>query len=81
MRSIDDLAPAVSTERSSGNTSFDAYRTDMLQRLEQENQDFKSFLTRLRDARDATEFDKFMDDRALNARDAGSSDDPEKVTA
>ncbi len=81
MRSINDLAPAVSTQRSSGNASFDSYRTDMLQRLEQENRDFKNFLTRLRDARDATEFDKFMDDRALTARDAGSSDDQAQATA
>lgn len=49
---------------SSGNASFDAYRTDMLARLESEHQSFQEFLARLRDARDKTEFDRFMDDRA-----------------
>lgn len=62
--SIDDVAPSVSSQRATGNASFDAYRGEMLQRLEQESHDFEGFLTRLRDARDATEFDQFMDDRA-----------------
>lgn len=74
MRSISDLAPAVSDQRSSGNSSFDAYRGDMLQRLEQENRDFQDFLIRLRDASDAKEFDHFMDDRANAARIARSDD-------
>ncbi len=68
MRSVNEVAPAVSTERSTGNASFDAYRTEMLQRLEQENRDFESFLTRLRAASDAKEFDQFLDDRAELAR-------------
>lgn len=51
----------------SGNSSFDAYRTDMLARLETEHQSFQDFLARLRDARDKTEFDRFMDDRAHKA--------------
>lgn len=68
MRSLNDVAPAVSTDRSSGNASFDAYRTEMLLRLEQENRDFESFLTRLRAASDAKEFDQFLDDRAELAR-------------
>jgi len=72
--SISDLAPAMSTQRSTGNSSFDAYRTEMLDRLEQENRDFEDFLTRLRQAHDATEFDQFMDDRAAQARDADVSD-------
>lgn len=65
-----ELAPTVSNVRSSGNASFDGYRADMLKRLEQESRDFEGFLTRLREARDAMEFDKFMDDRASKARDA-----------
>jgi Protein of unknown function (DUF2852) len=51
----------------SGNASFDAYRSDMLTRLETEHQSFQDFLGRLRDARDKTEFDRFMDDRARKA--------------
>ena len=66
-RSINDVAPAVSTHRKSGNSSFDVHRDEMLERLEQESRDFDGFLTRLRDANDATEFDKFMDDRAAKS--------------
>jgi Protein of unknown function (DUF2852) len=47
-----------------GNTSFDAYRTEVLKRLEDEQKTFVSFLDRLRDAKDKSEFDNFMDDRA-----------------
>lgn len=50
--------------RSSGNTAFDAYKVDMLKRLEDEQEAFESFLNRLREAKDKTEFDQFMDDRA-----------------
>ena len=59
------------TEKSSGNASFDAYRQEMLQRLEEEQKNFKAFLERLRDARDKEEFDQFMEDRAANAKVAG----------
>lgn len=60
--------PVDQTEKSSGNASFDAYREDLLKRLEQEQENFESFLTRLRDARDKTQFDQFMDERADAAR-------------
>ncbi|MEE9428595.1 MAG: DUF2852 domain-containing protein [Paracoccaceae bacterium] len=66
--SIDELAPTISPMRSSGNSSFDAYRSEMLQRLEQENLEFRDFLTRLSEASDAKEFDQFMDDRAAKAK-------------
>lgn len=66
-KSIDQVAPTVSAQRSTGNTSFDAYRGEMLERLEQESHEFDGFLNRLRDARDATEFDQFMDDRAAQS--------------
>ena len=48
---------------SSGNTAFDDYRREMLHRLEQDHQDFKSFLDRLRRAKDKAEFDQFMSER------------------
>ena len=51
---------------SSGNTAFDAYKADTLRRLEEEQNNFESFLERLRDAKDKAEFDQFMDDRANN---------------
>ena len=53
--------------RSSGNTAFDAYKADTLQRLEEEQENFEAFLQRLRDARDKAEFDQFMDERAAAA--------------
>lgn len=56
------------TGRGSGNASFDAYRQDVLVRLEQEQDSFDRFLGRLRDAKDQSEFDRFMDERADAAR-------------
>jgi hypothetical protein len=53
----------------SGNTAFDAYKTDTLRRLEDEQQSFEAFLERLRDAKDKSEFDQFMDDRAKKSDD------------
>ncbi|HID67955.1 MAG TPA: DUF2852 domain-containing protein [Roseibacterium sp.] len=49
--------------RTSGNSAFDAYKADTLRRLEDEQGAFESFLQRLRDAKDKSEFDSFMDDR------------------
>ena len=45
---------------SSGNRAFDEYRQETLRRLEDEQQEFKEFLTRLRHAKDKEEFDAFM---------------------
>lgn len=50
--------------RPSGNTAFDSYKADMLRRLEDEQQAFEAFMQRLRDAKDKSEFDAFMEDRA-----------------
>ncbi|SMY09677.1 DUF2852 domain-containing protein [Flavimaricola marinus] len=55
---------AEPTLPSSGNASFDAYRTDMLNRLHKEQEKFEGFLVRLREAKDKSEFDTFMDERA-----------------
>lgn len=49
---------------SSGNTAFDSYKSETLKRLEDEQAAFESFLDRLREAKDKTEFDAFMDERA-----------------
>jgi hypothetical protein len=59
------LMPTTS-QRSSGNAAFDAYRHDMIERLEVEQQNFEGFLARLRVAKDQTEFDGFLDARAAN---------------
>ncbi|WP_456388907.1 DUF2852 domain-containing protein [Profundibacter sp.] len=55
--------------QSSGNTAFDAYKADTLRRLEEEQGRFGDFLQRLRDAKDQSEFDDFMDERAQKAKD------------
>lgn len=75
---VEDVAAIARTlspeaqPRKSGNASFDAYRTAMMDRLETEQENFDSFLDRLRAARDKTEFDRFMDDRADRTRLASS---------
>ena len=53
--------------RPTGNAAFDAYRADMLARLEREQEEFESFLIRLREARDKAEFDQYMEERARAA--------------
>lgn len=60
-RRSDRLAPT-------GNSAFDAYKTETLRRLEEEQEAFESFLQRLREAKDKSEFDAFMDDRAKAPR-------------
>lgn len=60
---VQGLKPEAAPRRS-GNASFDAYRNDMLDRLEMEQTNFDNFLDRLRDAKDKAEFDTFMDERA-----------------
>lgn len=46
-----------------GNRAFDDYREDTLKKLEQEADDFRTFLDRLRHAKDKAEFDMFMSER------------------
>ncbi len=48
---------------SSGNRAFDEYREETLRRLEEEQKEFKEFLTRLRFAKDKAEFDEFLAER------------------
>ncbi len=49
--------------RSTGNAAFDDYREETLRRLEEEAQEFQTFMERLRKARDKAEFDQFMAER------------------
>jgi hypothetical protein len=58
--------------RPSGNTAFDAYKSETLRRLEEEQRAFEDFLARLREAKDKAEFDQFMDDRARKPRNTDS---------
>ncbi len=49
--------------KSSGNTAFDAYRDETLKRLDEEQTAFRTFLERLRSAKDQAEFDQFLAER------------------
>lgn len=60
---------------SSGNLAFDAYRDDTIKRLEDEQKAFQGFLQRLREAKDKSEFDQFMDEREREVADRVSTDD------
>jgi hypothetical protein len=51
------------TGSSSGNAAFDEYKAETLKRLEEEQKEFRSFLDRLRMAKDRAEFDDFMSQR------------------
>ena len=64
------------TPPSSGNHAFDEYRAETLRRLEEEQNEFSSFLERLRFAKDKAEFDQFMADRRQNPRPPIVPDDP-----
>ena len=67
---------------SSGNSAFDAYKSETLRRLEEEQDKFEAFLERLREAKDKAEFDQFMEDRARRTGNGngngngGHDDDP-----
>ena len=58
---------AWSAVKPSGNSAFDAYKADTLRRLQEEQDAFEAFLQRLREAKDKSEFDQFMEDRAKKA--------------
>ena len=64
---------------SSGNHAFDEYREETLRRLEEEQEAFKAFLERLRQAKDKAEFDQFMAERGRrgeNGPEAGEAATP-----
>lgn len=69
-----DFSFDIRTRHGTGNTAFDAYKEETLRRLEEEQEQFETFLQRLREAKDKAEFDQFMDDRARQAA-ADHSDD------
>ncbi len=69
------------TMPSSGNSAFDAYKAETLRRLQDEQENFEAFLERLREAKDQSEFDAFMDDRAKAAKESLDDVDNEKEDA
>jgi uncharacterized membrane protein YgcG len=58
-----------------GNSAFDTYKAEALRRLEDEQEAFEAFLQRLRNSKDKSEFDAFMEDRAraTSAQDAAEA--------
>ena len=76
---VKDVRPdsPAAEEKSSGNASFDAYRTALMERLEQEQESFEGFLTRLRAAKDKAEFDEFLDARARKQLEAPRAEAPQ----
>jgi hypothetical protein len=62
--------------QSTGNSAFDSYKAEALRRLEEEQDAFEAFLQRLRNSKDKTQFDSFMEERARanQAADAAASD-------
>ena len=64
---------AMRAAQPSGNSAFDAYRAETLRRLEEEQEAFESFLRRLREAKDKSEFDAFMEERAKTVTPATES--------
>lgn len=62
-----EIGPRIAEEARPRSTAFDAYRAETLRRLEEEQGRFDDFLGRLRAAKDKSEFDAFMDDRARRA--------------
>ena len=70
---VELLRPQSEAPKTSGNASFDAYRSELMNRLEREQSNFEGFLTRLRDAKDKAEFDTFLVERERLTRDAAPS--------
>ncbi|WP_299731230.1 DUF2852 domain-containing protein [uncultured Tateyamaria sp.] len=62
------MSTTMNAMRPTGNAAFDAYKSDTLRRLEDEQHNFEAFLERLREAKDKSEFDQFMDERAKAAK-------------
>lgn len=61
----------------SGNSAFDEYRDQTLERLEGEQKEFRDFLKQLRMAKDRTEFDHFMANRNAPSDDDTTSEEPD----
>ena len=59
-----------------GNRAFDEYRADALRKLEEEANEFRAFLERLRMARDRAEFDEYMKERRDHPSGSGPSEGP-----
>jgi hypothetical protein len=59
-----------------GNRAFDEYRADALRKLEEEADEFRAFLERLRMARDRAQFDEYMKERRNSPPPSGAPEAP-----
>jgi hypothetical protein len=66
--------------RETGNRAFDEYRAEALRRLEEEANEFRTFLDRLRMARDRAEFDEYIKERRNRSAGPGPSGSAEPQT-
>ena len=62
-RWVRELFRSSQAPKASGNAVFDAYKAETLKRLEAEQAEFADYLTKLREARDREEFERFMAER------------------
>ena len=53
--------------KETGNVAFDNYKSQTIRRLEEEQNAFEEFVSRLREAKDRAEFDQFMRERERKA--------------
>ena len=67
---VDDAASQLKSYMSparkpaaTGNAAFDAYKTQTLKRLEDEEAAFAAHIQKLREARDSEEFERFLSER------------------
>ena len=69
---------AMRAAQPTGNRAFDSYKAEALRRLEEEQEAFETFLQRLRNSKDKSEFDNFMEERArATAAQDAATDAPE----
>jgi Protein of unknown function (DUF2852) len=63
--------------RETGNRAFDEYREEALRKLEEEANEFRAFLERLRMARDRAEFDEYIKERRNRPATEGTQPPPQ----
>ena len=70
---MQDYGMTAKAYQPTGNHAFDEYREETLRRLEEEADQFKGFLDKLRMAKDKAEFEQFMTERRNNAAQSDGS--------
>ena len=62
-RKMERFGMTAKAYKPTGNRAFDEYRDETLRRLEEEAEEFRGFLDKLRMAKDKAEFEQFMAER------------------